>query len=311
MSQFKAAIAIHGGAGLLNPPDYSPEKLDNYFRTLQESLKTGHKILEQGGSSVEAVIQSVKVMENCPLFNAGKGGVFAENGIVELDASIMDGKNLKAGAVTCVHKIKNPIVAAREVMDFSPHVILSGDGAELFAYKRALEILPNEYFQTPERLSQLYKAKEKNKITLDHSYGTVGAVAIDQSGNLCAGTSTGGLTNKYYGRVSDTSIIGAGNYANNKTCAISGTGTGDPFIRSVLAYDFSCLMEYKNYSLEKAGNIVLNKLKEIGGHGGIIAIDKDGNVYMDFNSTGMFRGFIKDNQIYYGAFEKLNKGELK
>ena len=142
MSQFKAAIAIHGGAGLLNPPDYSPEKLDNYFRTLQESLKTGHKILEQGGSSVEAVIQSVKVMENCPLFNAGKGGVFAENGIVELDASIMDGKNLKAGAVTCVHKIKNPIVAAREVMDFSPHVILSGDGAELFAYKRALEILP-------------------------------------------------------------------------------------------------------------------------------------------------------------------------
>jgi beta-aspartyl-peptidase (threonine type) len=222
----------------------------------------------------------------------------------------MDGKSLKAGAVTCVHKIKNPIAAAAEVMNFSPHILLSGDGAELFAFKRGLETVPNQYFHTEARLNQLKSSIEKNKITLDHSYGTVGSVAIDQYGNLAAGTSTGGLTNKYYGRVSDTSIIGAGNYANNNTCAISGTGTGDPFIRSVLAYDFSCLMEYKNYSLEKAGNIVLNKLKEIVGHGGVIAIDKDGNVHMDFNSTGMFRGYIKDNQIFYGAFQNLNKGDL-
>lgn len=310
MSHLKTAIAIHGGAGLLNPADYSPEKLNSYFKSLEDSLRAGYKILEQGGSSVDAVISSVKVMEDCPLFNAGKGGVFAENGIVELDASVMDGKSLKAGAVTCVHKIKNPIAAAAEVMNFSPHILLSGDGAELFAFKRGLETVPNQYFHTEARLNQLKSSIEKNKITLDHSYGTVGSVAIDQYGNLAAGTSTGGLTNKYYGRVSDTSIIGAGNYANNNTCAISGTGTGDPFIRSVLAYDFSCLMEYKNYSLEKAGNIVLNKLKEIGGHGGVIAIDKDGNVHMDFNSTGMFRGYIKDNQIFYGAFQNLNKGDL-
>ncbi len=310
MGHFKTAIAIHGGAGLLNPADYSPDKLNSYLRSLDESLKAGYKILEQGGSSVEAVISSVKVMEDCPLFNAGRGGVFAENGIVELDASLMDGKTLKAGAVTCVHKIKNPIVAAAEVMNHSPHILLSGDGAELFAFKRGLETVPNQYFHTNSRLTQLKNSIEKNKIALDHSYGTVGAVAIDQQGNLAAGTSTGGLTNKYYGRVSDTSIIGAGNYANNNTCAISGTGTGDPFIRSVLAYDFSCLMEYKNYSLEKAGNIVLNKLKAIGGHGGVIAIDKDGNLYMDFNSTGMFRGYIKDNQIFYGAFQNLNKGDL-
>lgn len=310
MGQLKPSIAIHGGAGLLNPSEYSNEKLNLYFENLKDSLLAGNDILKRGGSSLDAVISSIKVMENCPLFNAGRGGVFAENGLVELDASIMEGRSLRAGAVTCVHKIKNPIVAAKEVMEFSPHVILSGNGAELFAFKRGLEILPNEYFQTPERLTQLQNAKKRNKITLDHSFGTVGAVAIDQKGNLTAGTSTGGLTNKYYGRVSDTSIIGAGNYANNKTCAISGTGTGDPFIRTVLAYDFSCLMEYRNYSLEKAGKIVLNKLKEIGGHGGIIAIDKDGNVHMDFNSTGMFRGYIKDKRIYYGAFEKLNQGDL-
>lgn len=310
MDRTKTAIAIHGGAGLLNPKDYTEQKLNEYFENLKKSLMAGNDILKQGGNSLEAVVASIKVMEDCPLFNAGKGGVFAENAIVELDASIMDGKTLNAGAVTCVHKIKYPIVAAKEVMNFSPHVMLSGNGAELFAFNRGLEIVDNNYFHTESRLNQLENAKKKNKITLDHSFGTVGAVAIDQNGDLAAGTSTGGLTNKYYGRVSDTSIIGAGNYANNKTCAISGTGTGDPFIRTVLAHDFSALMEYKNYSLEMAGNIVLNKLKEVGGHGGIISIDKDGNVHMDFNSTGMYRGYIKDNQIFYGAFEKLNKGEL-
>ncbi len=304
------ALAIHGGAGLLNPNDYTEKKLDEYFETLKESLIKGHEVLEKGGSAMEAVISSIMVLEDCPLFNAGRGGVFAENGIVELDASIMDGKSLNAGAVTCVHKIKNPILAAKEVLNFSPHVMLSGNGAELFAHKRKLELVENNYFQTNHRLSQLENAKKKNKISLDHSFGTVGAVAIDQNGDLAAGTSTGGLTNKYYGRVSDTSIIGAGNYANNRTCAISGTGTGDPFIKTVLAYDFSCLIEYKNCSMEMAGEIVLNKLKSVGGHGGIIAIDKNGDIHMDFNSTGMFRGYIKDKKIFYGAFEKLNKGDL-
>jgi beta-aspartyl-peptidase (threonine type) len=305
----KPGIAIHGGAGTLNPSDYSEEKLNEYFETLNKSLKDGFEILNGGGRSLDAVIASVKVLEDSPLFNAGVGGVFAENGIVELDASIMEGKTLKAGAVTCVHKIKNPIVAAKEVLNFSSHVMLSGQGAELFAHKRGLELVENNYFYTNHRLSQLEKAKKKNQITLDHSFGTVGAVAIDKNGDLAAGTSTGGLTNKAYGRVSDTSIIGAGNYANNLTCAISGTGTGDPFIRTVLAHDFSCLLEYKNFSLKEASDLVLKKLKNAGGHGGIIAIDKDGNVFMDFNSTGMFRGLIKDNEIYFGVFEKLIKGE--
>jgi beta-aspartyl-peptidase (threonine type) len=304
------ALAIHGGAGLLNPNDYTEKNLNEYFKTLKESLVKGHEVLEKGGNAMDAVISSIKVLEDSPLFNAGRGGVFAENGIVELDASIMDGKSLNAGAVTCVHKIKNPILAANEVLNFSPHVMLSGNGAELFAFKRNLELVENNYFQTNHRLSQLENAKKKNKISIDHSFGTVGAVAIDQNGDLAAGTSTGGLTNKYYGRVSDTSIIGAGNYANNRTCAISGTGTGDPFIKTVLAYDFSCLIEYKNCSMETAGTIVLNKLKSVGGHGGIIAIDKNGNIHMDFNSTGMFRGYIKDKKIFYGAFEKLNKGDL-
>ncbi len=305
------ALAIHGGAGLLNPSDYTEEKLNKYFETLKKSLVAGSRTLDKGGNSLEAVIESVKVLENCPLFNAGKGGVFAENGLVELDASIMDGKTLKAGAVTCVQRIKNPIIAANEVMRKSPHVMLSGNGAEIFAFNQGLELVENSYFHTKERLNQLHKARDKNKIVLDHSMGTVGAVAIDKNGNLAAATSTGGLTNKYYGRVSDTSIIGAGNYANNSTCAISGTGTGDAFIRTVLAHDFSSLLEYKGISLEEAGKIVLEKLKNAGGHGGIIAIDRFGRVLMDFNSTGMFRGFTKEGTIYYGAFDKLIKGELK
>jgi L-asparaginase / beta-aspartyl-peptidase len=304
------ALAIHGGAGLLNPKDYTEKNLNEYFETLRESLVKGNEVLENGGKAIDAVISSIRVLEDSPLFNAGRGGVFAENGIVELDASIMDGKSLNAGAVTCVHKIKNPILAANEVLNFSPHVMLSGNGAELFAYKRNLELVENNYFQTNHRLTQLENAKKKNKISIDHSFGTVGAVAIDQNGDLAAGTSTGGMTNKFYGRVSDTSIIGAGNYANNRTCAISGTGTGDPFIKTVLAHDFSCLIEYKNCSMETAGRTVLNKLKSVGGHGGIIAIDKNGNIHMDFNSTGMFRGYIKDKKIFYGAFEKLDKEDL-
>jgi beta-aspartyl-peptidase (threonine type) len=309
MPQKKISLAIHGGAGLLKPSDYSEIELKNYFKGLQKSLIQGHKVLQGGGSALNAVASSVKELENCPLFNAGTGGVFAENEIVELDASIMDGKNLTAGAVTCVHRIKNPIVAALKVMENSPHVLLSGNGAEIFAFDQGLELVPNEFFHTPKRKHQLEKAKEKKKISLNHSFGTVGAVAMDKDGYLCAGTSTGGLVNKLYGRVSDSSMIGAGNYANNLTCAISGTGTGDNFIRTVLAYDFSCLMEYKDFSMEEASKIVLEKLKKSGGHGGLIAIDKTGKVHMDFNSTGMFRAFVDKDEFYFGAFDALIKGD--
>lgn len=298
----KFAIAIHGGAGNINPQYFTPEQIREYEAKLAESLEAGFEVGENGGTSLEAVVASVKVMEDSPLFNAGVGGVFADNAMVELDACIMDGKTLNGGGVTSVHKIKNPIEGAQRVMEDSPHTLLSGSGAELFAYNMGLELVPNFYFHTKKRYDQFKKAQEKKKIMVDHSMGTVGAVAIDIKGNLAAATSTGGMTNKAYGRVSDTSIVGAGNYANNNTCAISGTGTGDQFIKSVFAYDVSAQMEYGQKSLKEAGEASLKKLAALGGHGGFVAIDKMGNIHMDFNSTGMFRGFKNETETFIAIF---------
>jgi len=298
----KFAIAIHGGAGNLNPKSFTAEKMQAYEEVLKKSLSVGFDILQNKGSAVDAVTASVKVMEDSPLFNAGVGGVFADNAMVELDACIMDGKTLNAGGITCVHKIKNPIMGARKVMENSPHSLLSGNGAELFALNQGLEIVPNVYFHTKKRYDQFKKAQENKKIATDHSMGTVGAVAMDYSSNLAAATSTGGMTNKSYGRVSDTSIVGAGNYANNKTCAISGTGTGDQFIKSVFAHDVSAQMELASRSLKEAGEITLNKLKDLGGHGGFVAIDSKGIIQMDFNSTGMFRGFRDESETFVAIF---------
>lgn len=299
----KFAIAIHGGAGNIDPKFYTQEQVNEYKAKLNESLEAGFDILQKGGSSIDAVVASVKVMEDCPLFNAGVGGVFADNAMIELDACIMDGKTLKAGGITTVHKIKNPIEGALRVMEDSPHTLLSGNGAELFALKCGLELVPNTYFHTKKRYDQFKKAQANQKIMVDHSMGTVGAVAIDKEGNLAAATSTGGMTNKSYGRVSDTSIVGAGNYANNKTCAISGTGTGDQFIKSVFAYDVSAQMEYASKTLEEAGNFSLKRLAHLNGHGGYVAIDHLGNIEMDFNCSGMFRGYKTESENFVAIFK--------
>ncbi|TDJ06426.1 MAG: isoaspartyl peptidase/L-asparaginase [Deltaproteobacteria bacterium] len=296
------AIAIHGGAGNINRKNYSPEQIREYEAKLAESLQAGFDILEKGGTAIDATVASVTVMEDSPLFNAGVGGVFADNAMVELDACIMDGKTLNAGGITTVHKIKNPIEGALRVMEDSPHTLLSGNGAELFVYQKGLKLVPNKYFHTKKRYEQFKKAQEKQKIMVDHSMGTVGAVAIDLSGNLAAATSTGGMTNKAFGRVSDTSIVGAGNYANNNTCAISGTGTGDQFIKSVFAHDVSSQMEYGRKSLEEAGKSSLKKLASLGGHGGFVAIDHRGSIHIDFNSTGMFRGFKNKSETFIAIF---------
>jgi beta-aspartyl-peptidase (threonine type) len=242
-------------------------------------------------------------MENSPLFNASIGAVMTNEGKHELDASIMDGKTLNAGAVASVTTIKNPINAARRVMDSSVHVMLIGHGAELFAEQQGLELVENNYFTTKRRLKQLKKAKGDKTVQLDHvedaetyKFGTVGAVALDSEGNIAAGTSTGGMTNKKYGRVGDSPIIGAGTYANNKTCGVSGTGHGEYYIRNVVCYDISALMEYKKMSLKEAANLVVNeKLKSQNGSGGVVALDYNGNVAMPFNTKGMYRGYITLN----------------
>jgi beta-aspartyl-peptidase (threonine type) len=285
----KFTIVIHGGAGTIDKN--IPDSLKNeYIKSLSEALNIGKQILENGGSSLDAVEQVIRFFEDDPNFNAGKGAVYNSNGIHELDASIMDGSTLKAGAVTLIKHVKNPISLARLVMEKTPHVYMGGEGAEDFAKEMNLEIVPNNYFSTERRLKQLQREKEKIK-------GTVGCVALDKQGNLAAGTSTGGKTNKLPGRVSDTSVIGAGNYANNKTCAVSGTGDGEEFIKNNVAQRISALMEYKNLSLQEASNeVIFNVLKK--GDGGIIAVDKEGNYSMSFNSQGMYRGAATSDGIF-------------
>ena len=311
----KITLVLHGGAGTITKANMTPEKEKAYKEVLNQALETGYAILKKGGTSLDAVEATVRVMEDSPLFNAGKGAVFTNEGKNELDAAIMDGKTGKAGAVASLTTVKNPISAARAVMEKSEHVMLIGPGAEKFAKEKGLEIVDPSYFRTETRFQQLQKLKEKEgeKMQLDHDstgtssnekifvegekFGTVGAVALDAYGNLAAATSTGGMTNKRYGRVGDVPIIGAGTYADNNTCAVSATGHGEYFIRSVVAHDIAALMEYKGYTLKKAADeVVLNKLVKRGGEGGVIAVDRKGNIAMPFNSAGMYRGYIKNGK---------------
>ncbi len=291
-------IAIHGGAGTILRSSMTEEKEKQYTAALQQAINTGYTILQKGGSSLDAVEEAIISLEDCPLFNAGKGAVFNNKGGHEMDASIMYGKDLSAGAVSLIKNVKNPISLSRAVMEKSEHVFLCGDGAEEFAKKMNLPFESDEYFRDEFRYQQWQKAKEADGSFLDHNvqtqsdkkFGTVGAVALDVNGNLAAGTSTGGMTNKKFGRVGDSPVIGAGTYANNNTCAISCTGHGELFIRAVVAYDISALMEYKNLSLKEAcEEVVIKKLVAIGGEGGLIAIDKNGNIELPFNSEGMYR----------------------
>jgi beta-aspartyl-peptidase (threonine type) len=293
----KIGIAIHGGAGTILKSEMTAEKEANYSAALQLALDAGYKALEEGKSSVIAVEIAVKMLEDSPLFNAGKGSVFTHKGNHEMDASIMDGQSLEAGAVSAVAGIKNPIALARLVMEESDHVFLTGKGAEQFAKLKNCAFEDKAYFFDELRQQQWLALKDSNDFQLDHSqskdrkFGTVGAVALDKAGNIAAATSTGGMTNKQFGRVGDSPMIGAGNYANNKTCAVSCTGSGEFFIRGVVAYDVSCLIEYKGLSLEAACHEVVHKrLIDIGGDGGLIAIDTAGNISLIFNTEGMYRG---------------------
>ncbi|UCG52740.1 MAG: isoaspartyl peptidase/L-asparaginase [Candidatus Latescibacterota bacterium] len=295
-------MVIHGGAGTILKENMTPERERAYTEKLTEALQMGLEILKNDGSSLDAVEAAIRVLEDSPLFNAGKGAVFTAQGKNELDASIMDGTTLNAGAVASVTTIKNPISAARAVMEDSKHVLLVGRGAELFAAGQGLDIVDPEYFFEQTRWDQLLKIKESEQSSLERSgaiqmrFGTVGALALDRKGNLAAGTSTGGLTNKRHGRVGDSPIVGAGTYANNATCAVSGTGQGEYFMRNLVAYDVSALMEYQGMNLDDAvEKVIQEKLTELGGLGGVIALDKFGNVAMSFNTEGMYRGWIKED----------------
>jgi beta-aspartyl-peptidase (threonine type) len=294
MSNQKIAIAIHGGAGTILRTTMTPELQVQYENALQAALDAGYNILAAGGTSVDAVTAAVVSLEDFPLFNAGKGAVFNNLGKHEMDAAIMNGQNLEAGAVCGVANIKNPVLLAKAIMLHSEHVVLCGAGAEQFGTTQGIAQEPDQYFFTQQRYEQWQQALLEDRVQLDHTekkFGTVGAVALDASGNLAGATSTGGMTNKKYGRMGDSPVIGAGTYANNNTCAISCTGHGELFIRSVVAYDISCLMEYAGLSLKDACNkVVHDKLVKIGGEGGLIAIDKYGNIELPFNSEGMYRG---------------------
>ena len=283
----KIAIVIHGGAGIILKENISKSKEDSIINKLDEAISKGWELLKRGQSSEMAVIETIKILEDSPLFNAGKGSVFNSEGKVENDASIMKGNDLNAGASSGTSNVKNPITLAANIMNHSEHVFLSGKGAENFAKNRNLEIVNNEYFHTKFRYNQLLNKKDEDK------YGTVGCVAIDVNGNIVAGTSTGGMTNKKWGRIGDSPIIGAGTYANNGTCGISSTGSGEYFIRTVAAYQVSSLLENHNYDLKKAMyKVIHEKIGGIGGDGGMIGIDKNSNISMEFNTPGMYRAYV-------------------
>ena len=306
------AIVIHGGAGNITPENLSAERQEEYKIKLVEAVTTGYNILKKGGSSLDAVEQTIHVLEDSPLFNAGKGAVFTNAETNELDASIMDGKTLNAGASAGTKTVKNPISLARAIMEKSPHVMFIGQGAETFAKEQSLELVSPDYFSTEKSLNSLKKLKERENSTAflstkenDWKFGTVGCVALDKKGNLAAGTSTGGMTNKRWGRVGDVPIIGAGTYANNATCGISATGWGEFFIRNVAAHDISAMMEYKGLTLEEAAKEeIQNKIPKLGGDGGIVSIDKYGNIVMEFNTSGMFRASMDENgELFVGMFK--------
>jgi len=304
-SEKKFGIVIHGGAGTILKKNMSDSLENAYKEKLSEAITIGHTILKNGGTSIEAVTATINVMEDSPLFNSGKGAVFTHEETNELDASIMDGATLNAGAVAGVTHIKNPINLALEVMNNSPHVLLAGVGAEEFARERGFEMMDPSYFYTEKRFKSLQKVKEREKekdnksvsfedpFIKDSKFGTVGCVALDQHGNLAAGTSTGGMTNKRWNRIGDSPIIGAGTYANNATCAVSSTGWGEYFIRAMVAHDISAMMEYKGITIQEAAKeVIQNKVPALGGDGGIVAIDKDGNIAMEFNTAGMYRAYM-------------------
>ncbi|MBX2828782.1 MAG: isoaspartyl peptidase/L-asparaginase [Flavobacteriaceae bacterium] len=300
-------IVIHGGAGTILKKNMTDSLEQAYTDKLEEAIRAGHEILANGGDAMEAVTKTINIMEDSPLFNAGKGAVFTHEERNELDASVMDGKTLNAGAVAGVQRIKNPIDLAVEVMNNSDHVMLSGQGAEVFAQEKGFELIDPSYFYTERRFQSLQRIKEREKTELDHDtkvtytdplikdskFGTVGCAALDKNGNLAAGTSTGGMTNKRWNRIGDSPIIGAGTYANNATCAVSSTGWGEYFIRGMVAHDISAMMEYKGVGLQEAASeVIQKKLTDLGGTGGIVAIDHQGNIAMEFNTAGMYRAHM-------------------
>jgi beta-aspartyl-peptidase (threonine type) len=307
------ALVIHGGAGTIRKAQMSPEKEVEYLKALNDALDIGETILQSGGTALDAVEAVVVFLEDIPLFNAGKGAVFTHEGRNELDAAFMDGATLGAGAVAGVTIVKNPIRLARAVMEQSPHVMMAGRGAEEFAIAQGLETVPPDYFFTQERWNALERAKaEENQSSgflfppsQDNKFGTVGCVALDKNGNIAAGTSTGGMTNKRFGRIGDSPIIGAGTYAENASCGVSATGHGEFFIRYTVAYDLASLIKYKGLSLPEAANFVIHeKLKSAGGEGGLIALDRQGNMVMSFNSEGMYRGFVRPGKRFVGIYKE-------
>lgn len=300
-------LVLHGGAGVIERAGMTSEREAEYRAKLAEARDAGYAVLERGGSALDAVVATITILEDSPLFNAGKGAVLTADGMCELDSSIMDGRTQAAGAVAGVKRIRNPITLARAVMEKSVHVMLTGEGAEKFAQQQGFEFVPNDYFYPPRRREQLERAQQreaekarsapKKSAALDDAfdrlarYGTVGCVALDRQGNLAAGTSTGGMTNKRFGRVGDAPIIGAGTYASNATCAVSATGWGEFFIRATVAHDISAQMEYKGAPLAAAAQSTMDKVAKLGGDGGVVCIDRDGNIAMPFNTAGMYRGY--------------------
>jgi beta-aspartyl-peptidase (threonine type) len=319
------ALVLHGGAGNITSKNFPTERQKEYQLVLKKALNKGYQVLENGGKSIDAVQQTIAVLENSPLFNAGKGSVFDSEGKNRMDASIMDGKTLNSGAVAGVTNIKNPILLARAVMDKTKHVLLSGKGAEIFAEQNNIPFENDAYFYTKRQADYLKKVQKRERekslesISQNNSkvntqnetfkkYGTVGCVALDKNGNLSAGTSTGGLTNKKYDRIGDSPLIGAGTYANNKTCGVSCTGVGEYFIRTLAAHEISSLMRYRKYSAKQAiAEVIHNQINNLGGEGGIIVLDNKGNIAWDFNTKGMFRAYKKSTGEYEIKFFKIEK----
>jgi beta-aspartyl-peptidase (threonine type) len=301
----KHALVLHGGAGVMSAKLMTPEKQKEYITVLNCALQVGDSVLTAGGTSLDAVEKTIMVMEDSPLFNAGKGAVFTHEGTVELDASVMNGKTLEAGAVAGITDIKNPIMLARTVMEKSEHVFLVGNGASQFAVEHGFKLVPNSYFYTEKRLKDLQELlKKEREVGVNDKHGTVGCVALDNYGNIAAGTSTGGMTNKRYGRIGDAPVIGAGTYANNATGGFSCTGHGEYYIRLGFSRDVSAMMEYRQLDIQKACQAEIEKLTKLGGTGGVIGLDKEGNISMEFNTSGMFRGFIKSSGEKYTAIFK-------
>ena len=311
MSKGTYAIALHGGAGTLLREQMTSEREAAYRKDLLAALSAGEKVLKSGGSALDAVIETVVVLEDSPLFNAGHGSVFTHEGRHELDASLMEGTQRKAGAACALRHVANPIRLCRKIMD-SEFVMMNGEGAEEYAREVGMEIVSNRSFSTDFRREQLAQAQKAGRVQLDHSdnrdkYGTVGAVALDQHGQLAAATSTGGMTNKRYGRIGDSALIGSGTWADNRTCAISATGYGEFFIRNSVASRIASMMEYGGLSLERAAHIMIDEeVLESGGDGGIVAIDKEGNIIMPFNSQGMYRAWVKEGEPQYSAIFKTD-----